>query len=465
MGQNPVLAPSEPFILALRSALNHLYDPDVLRLNPLVKIFGVDNRFDTPSALQNILTKAIESLKPRPGAPNRAHLQAVYDLLLYRYVQQITQDEIASQLGISVRHMRRQQRLAVYELASTLWEQHNLGAHAHIHEILASSIDAPETQTQGAAAFGLGAKPPGGMEVDEVAVGDATPGEKHRDAEPVMAAAEPDHSGLTRELEWLQNAQYAWKTDMSFAIPEALQLIRPLCEQNGALIQVPEDMAGLLIAHPVAFQQILLSLLSIAVRVCGSNAVALEIIARPGQHEIRATGVRSFRYTLEVDEEQAMLETLRRLVYLSQGVFAFQPSPTHFQAGVCFRSIDPIPVLAIDDNTEIITMMQRFAAETIYQIIGIHDPRSAIDQALKVLPKMIVLDIMMPQVDGLQLLSRIKHHPALVHIPVIVCSVLPQKDLAESLGASAFLSKPIQRDPFISVLDALYARLTTEGLP
>jgi hypothetical protein len=62
MGQNPVLAPSEPFILALRSALNHLYDPDVLRLNPLVKIFGVDNRFDTPSALQNILTKAIESL-------------------------------------------------------------------------------------------------------------------------------------------------------------------------------------------------------------------------------------------------------------------------------------------------------------------------------------------------------------------------------------------------------------------
>ena len=66
---------------------------------------------------------------------------------------------------------------------------------------------------------------------------------------------------------------------------------------------------------------------------------------------------------------------------------------------------------------------------------------------------MIVVDIMMPQVDGLQVLSRFRHHPMLGKIPVLVCSVLPQKDLAASLGASGFLQKPIRREPFLAALD------------
>lgn len=105
--------PSETFVRELRSALNHLFDPDFLRKSPLVGILGVGERFDTPSALQAILNRAIEALKPRPCDPQKAHAQAIYDLLLYRYIQQFNQDEIANQLGISVRHLRRQQNLAI----------------------------------------------------------------------------------------------------------------------------------------------------------------------------------------------------------------------------------------------------------------------------------------------------------------------------------------------------------------
>ena len=116
----------DQFIGALRAALNHLYDPDFLRKSELAQILKLAARADTPSALQSILIRAIESLRPAALTPNKAHAQSIYELLLYRYVQRFNQNEIANQLGISVRHLRRQQKLAIYELASVLRKQHTL---------------------------------------------------------------------------------------------------------------------------------------------------------------------------------------------------------------------------------------------------------------------------------------------------------------------------------------------------
>jgi hypothetical protein len=89
---------SEQFLKHLRDALNHLYDPDRLRQSPLIALFGVADRFDTPVHLQRILLEGVESLKPRADEPPRSHSRRVYDLLLYRYVQQFSQQEVANQL-------------------------------------------------------------------------------------------------------------------------------------------------------------------------------------------------------------------------------------------------------------------------------------------------------------------------------------------------------------------------------
>lgn len=419
MGQKTVLPPSDSFIRELRSALNHLYDPDSLRQNPLADVFGVSNRFDTPSALQNLLTRAIESLKPVLGAANKAHMQAIYDLLLYRYVQQLNQDEIANQLGISVRHLRRQQNLAIYELARQLWEQYHLDK-------------------------GQGPAQPGGP--TETGVSD-TP--QPTGTGDVMK----EDSDLSEELSWLKNASHQTTTDLSLALPEALTLIQPMAEQKNTRILRKEAITGLVQAHPVAFQQVVLNLLSIAIQLARGGTVYLDSQEASGQSTLQISGEVDDPLAMPVAEEQNWLGAVRKLIEMSHGSFDFRIDANRFLAQVSFHHVDPVMVLVVDDNPEIITMMQRFAAETMFQIIGTNDPKTAVDQALQVQPDLIVLDIMMPQLDGLQVLSRIKHHPLLGRVPVVVCSVLPQKDLAASLGANGFLQKPFQRDAFITTLN------------
>jgi CheY-like chemotaxis protein len=416
MGQKTAITPSEEFVKELRYALNHLYDPDVLRDSAAAGILGVSGRFDTPSTLQSILTRAIESLKPEPNAPDRAYAQATYELLLYRYVQQFSQEEIANQLGISVRHLRRQQGQAVYRLASKLWQQYKLGR-------------GPTSPGSPAA---------GGLPAAENDI-------------PALAGAAPTQ--INGELDWLRTESSQSTTDVAAALRGVLELIQPLAVQRSARLVFPTQPTGLVMVHPVAFQQILLNLLSMAIQAFAGQAVSLTTSAGLEQQYITIQASDPRTRQPHPAEDRQWQETVRKMVELSGGTLELTVTDSGFRAVVVFRSVNPVEVLVIDDNAEIVTMMQRFAAETRYRVTGTSDPKQAVDLALHTRPDLVVLDIMMPQVDGLQVLSRLRHHPDLAGLPIIICSVLPQKELALSLGASGFIQKPIQRENFIQALD------------
>jgi CheY-like chemotaxis protein len=68
------------------------------------------------------------------------------------------------------------------------------------------------------------------------------------------------------------------------------------------------------------------------------------------------------------------------------------------------------------------------------------------------LPTMITLDVMMPQMDGWAVLTALKEDPALREIPVIMLSIVDNRNLGIALGASEYLTKPVERERLIAIL-------------
>jgi len=66
------------------------------------------------------------------------------------------------------------------------------------------------------------------------------------------------------------------------------------------------------------------------------------------------------------------------------------------------------------------------------------------------------LDVLMPNLDGWELLASLRQSPLTGTIPVIVCSVIRREELAHTLGAAAHLSKPVKDQQFLEALDRVW---------
>jgi Amt family ammonium transporter len=78
-------------------------------------------------------------------------------------------------------------------------------------------------------------------------------------------------------------------------------------------------------------------------------------------------------------------------------------------------------------------------------------------------PRAILLDIMMPGLDGWELLERLREHPRTGGVPVIVCSIVPQESLARLLGAADYIRKPVTRRALLAALDRHVNSLAKAG--
>jgi CheY-like chemotaxis protein len=109
-------------------------------------------------------------------------------------------------------------------------------------------------------------------------------------------------------------------------------------------------------------------------------------------------------------------------------------------------------VLVVDDNVDLGHLYRRYAMGTRFNIVHVAQGQRAMEMVEIYKPAIIVLDVMLPDIDGWLLLSQLREHPLTREIPIIVCSVVREEELARSLGARDYLQKPVQRQMFIQVL-------------
>ena len=110
-------------------------------------------------------------------------------------------------------------------------------------------------------------------------------------------------------------------------------------------------------------------------------------------------------------------------------------------------------VLVIDDDPASLDLISRFLRREGFAVRCAPDGRTGIAMARALRPNAVLLDVMMPQMDGWSVLSALKAEPELAEIPVIMVTFVEERGLAYSLGAADYLTKPVQWQRLKQVLE------------
>lgn len=103
-------------------------------------------------------------------------------------------------------------------------------------------------------------------------------------------------------------------------------------------------------------------------------------------------------------------------------------------------------ILVVDDNPEAIVFVKTALQGMPYTVVGVQDPLAVMELAQELHPSAITLDVMMPRLNGWQLLHHLKDNPATASIPVVMLTVLSEQMTGYVLGADEYLIKPCKKE-------------------
>jgi CheY-like chemotaxis protein len=136
---------------------------------------------------------------------------------------------------------------------------------------------------------------------------------------------------------------------------------------------------------------------------------------------------------------------LPRVVALESGPDDTKPAAAEDRPGAPVGKGTSSRVLVVDDDRTARELMRRFLAKEGFDVITAADGVKGLELARKFAPSVITLDVIMPGLDGWDVLKELKADPALAEIPIIMLTIVDESGRGYSLGASDYLTKPIDR--------------------
>ena len=118
-------------------------------------------------------------------------------------------------------------------------------------------------------------------------------------------------------------------------------------------------------------------------------------------------------------------------------------------------------ILIVDDDTGLTQLLQLVFESRGFWVTTAYDGEQALQSLEKELPEVIVLDLMMPGVGGLEVCKQVREDPRTAHIPIIVLSAMPNESAhqdAMDAGATEYLIKPIRPSDLIKRIREVTAR-------
>lgn len=119
-------------------------------------------------------------------------------------------------------------------------------------------------------------------------------------------------------------------------------------------------------------------------------------------------------------------------------------------------------VLAIEDDPLFSEQVSRILVRDDFRAVAALNPHDGLKLAREIRPSVILLDVMMADMDGWAVLKEIKADPDLAPIPVIMLTLLDDKGIAFSLGASDYVQKPVDREPLLASIKKWVRRVRAD---
>jgi signal transduction histidine kinase/CheY-like chemotaxis protein len=112
-------------------------------------------------------------------------------------------------------------------------------------------------------------------------------------------------------------------------------------------------------------------------------------------------------------------------------------------------------VLTIDDDPGVLELLERYLIKEGYRVVAAKSGAEGLRLAAEIRPSAITLDVVMPEMDGWQVLRSLKSHAELADIPVVIVTMTDDMAQGFALGAADFLVKPVDRTRLLNVVERI----------
>jgi signal transduction histidine kinase/CheY-like chemotaxis protein len=288
--------------------------------------------------------------------------------------------------------------------------------------------------------------------------------------------------------------------DISTMIKDIVNTIQPVVEKNSNTLNVNcADDIGIMYADLTKVRQGLFNLLSNASKFCKQGAISLDVVRETEDgidwvsFDVVDTGIgmtpeqikKLFKSFSQADDSTTRnyggtglgLAITRQFCHLMGGDVTVKSEAgvgTTFTIRLPANSVqqDVTPVitgdkkledktlskskniaLVIDDDASARDLLKRSLDKNGFQVRMASSGEEGLRLAKELHPSVITLDVLMPVMDGWAVLSALKAEPELADIPVIIITMVNDKGIGFTLGASEYLTKPVNRDQLRTILE------------